>query len=148
MKVSYLIVDGDRQLRKVKRSEVHGLWQGQLSAADLGGSSLTELRLISVLRDRRLRPRRVYLLRLPLTQGRFTEENYLTLQVFAMPDCVTPLESIRHHGAGWPTDFVRQLAVVLDVPVNALRVPLGIGGPLFTAAALRVSPREALRYLR
>jgi len=29
-----------------------------------------------------------------------------------------------------------------------VNVPLGIGGPLFLAAKLRVTPREALRHLR
>jgi hypothetical protein len=40
------------------------------------------------------------------------------------------------------------LAVALDVPVAALQVPLGVGGPLFLAVALRVMPRQAIRYLR
>jgi len=41
-----------------------------------------------------------------------------------------------------------QLAVALDIPVMALNEPLGIGGPLFLAAALRVTLRQELRYLR
>ena len=51
---------------------------------------------------------------MPLTDGRFTAENYLTLQLYTMPDCVTPGEVIRHHGQGWPRDFLRQLAVLID----------------------------------
>jgi len=34
------------------------------------------------------------------------------------------------------------------VPRKDLDVPLGIGGPLLTAAALKLSPKQALRYLR
>jgi hypothetical protein len=98
--------------------------------------------------DRRLLPQRIYLLRVPLTQGRFTQENYLTLQIYTMPDCVTPQEVARHHGGGWPSDLLRQLAVAADVPLAKLQVPVRIGGPLLLAAALRVSPQEALRYLK
>jgi hypothetical protein len=72
----------------------------------------------------------------------------MTLQLFSLPDCVTPEELARHHTAGWPADFFGQLAVALDVPASALGVPLGVGGPLFLAAALRVTPRQALRYLK
>ena len=85
---------------------------------------------------------------MPLTEGEFTEENYLTLQIFTMPECVTPREVAQHHSEGWPDDFLRQLAVVMDVPVADLGVPLVVGGPLFTAAAMRVPLHEAVRYLR
>lgn len=148
MKLRYLVVDRCQQLRRVSRAAVAGLWDGRVRAAEVGGRAGHELRLVSVVCDGRLRPRKLYLLRLPLTEGRFTEENYLTLHLFSRPDCVTPREAVDHHTEGWPTDFFPQLAVALDVPVAALAVPLGIGGPLFLAAALRVSPRQALRYLR
>jgi hypothetical protein len=65
-----------------------------------------------------------------------------------MPDCVTPREVIEHHTAGWPRDFFTQLAVALDVPRRMLDVPLGIGGPLLTAAAMRVTPKQAIKYLQ
>jgi hypothetical protein len=52
-----------------------------------------------------------------------------------------------HHSEGWPFDFFTQLAVALDVPRQQLDVPFGIGGPLLVAAALRVSPRVATRFL-
>jgi hypothetical protein len=110
--------------------------------------STSELRLISVLCDDRLLPRKIYLLRLPLIDGRFTRESYFTLRIFSMPDCVTPGEVIHHHTEGWPRNFFSQLAVALDVPRKFLEVPVGIGGPLLMAAALRVTPRQALRYLR
>ena len=147
MKLRYFVLDDAGQLRKASRAVVEGLWDGCCRADALGCSRGNELRLVSVVCDDNLVPLHIYLLRLPLTGGRFTAENYLTLQLFTMPDCVTPGEVVRHHGEGWPRDFLRQLAVVTDVPVEWLRVPLRVGGPLFTAAALRVSPRQALRYL-
>jgi hypothetical protein len=104
--------------------------------------------MVSVLCDRRLLPRKIYLLRLPLTDGWFMEANLLTLRIFSRPDCVTPNEVIEYHTAGWPGNLFRQLAVALDVPVCDLDVPLGVGGPLFMAAKLRVSLQQALRYLR
>jgi hypothetical protein len=148
MKLRYFVVDASAQLRKAPRAAIEGLWKGHYRADQLGCSAANELRLVSVLCDRDLLPRKIYLLRLPLSDGWFTEATLLTLRIFSRPDCVTPREVIAHHTAGWPADFFRQLAVGLDVPVSSLSVPLGIGGPLFTAAKLRVTLREALRYLK
>jgi hypothetical protein len=148
MKLRYFAVDASGQLRKVTKAAIEGLWRGHYRADQLGCDAGTELRLVSVLCDGNLLPKKIYLLRLPLSDGWFTEANLLTLRIFSRPDCVTPREVIAHHTAGWPADFFRQLAVVLDVPVAGLAVPLGIGGPLFTAAKLRVTLREAVRYLR
>src|SRR5207249_3816139 len=148
MKVRYLFVDQHAQLVRVRRSLVEALWRGEAGATELGCLDLCELRLVSVLCDDRLLPKKIFLLRLPLSEGAFTKENYLTLRIFTMPDCVTPREVIQHHTEGWPVDFFRQLAVVLDVPRAFLDVPLGIGGPLLMAAALKVTPKQALRYLR
>jgi hypothetical protein len=148
MKLRYFVVDARGQLRKVSNAAVKDLWQGRLTAAGLGCISRSELRLVSVVCDARLLPKKVYVLRLPLTNGAFTVESRLTLHLFSRPDCVTPAELAQHHTAGWPHDFFRQLAVALDVARTCLEVPLGVGGPLFLAAALRVTPREAVRYLR
>jgi hypothetical protein len=148
MKLRYLFVDRFGQLVKVRRSQVENLWRGDLQAQDIGSVGPNELRLVSVLSDDRLMPRKIFLLRLPLSGGQFTRENYLTLQIFSRPDYVTPREVIAHHTDGWPKDFFRQLAVALDVPRKGLNVPLGIGGPLLMAAALKLSPRQALKYLR
>jgi hypothetical protein len=148
MKLRYLFVDHQGRVVKVRRAGVEALWQGELTTRDIGSDALNELRLVSVLCNNRLLPRKIYLLRLPLSQGRFTRENYLTLQIFSRRDCVTPREVIAHHTDGWPADFFCQLAVALDVPRRDLNVPLGIGGPLLTAAALKLSPTQALRYLR
>jgi hypothetical protein len=148
MKLRYFVVDDREQLQKVAQARVQGLWEGHRRAEELGSSAAHDLRLVSVVCDDDLLPTKVYVLRLPLTEGRFTEENRLTLTLFSMPDCVTPGEMLRHHTAGWPADLFQQLAVALDVPLASLHVPLGVGGPLFTAAAMRVTPQQALRYLR
>jgi hypothetical protein len=148
MRLRYFIVDARGQLRKVSQAAVLGLWEGRLRADALGCPLANEVRLVSVVCGARLLPRKCYVLRLPLSGGRFTEENYLTLRIFARPDCVTDRELFDHHTEGWPHDFFRQLAVALDVPVARLRVPLAVGGPLFLAAAMRLTPQEAVRYLR
>jgi hypothetical protein len=148
MKLRYLFVDRHGQLTIIRRRQVEALWQGQLGAEELDGPGLHELRLVSVLCDARLVPQKTFLLRLPLTGGYFTRQNYRTLRSFSMPSRVTAHEMFVHHSEGWPSDFFPQLAVALDVPKAYLDVPLGIGGPLLMAAAMRVAPREAVRYLQ
>lgn len=148
MKLRYLIVDGDGRLTLVKRRQVDALWNGLIPASILGSSSPSELRLVSVLTDSRLRPKKIYLLRVPLSNGRFRKENYLTLKIFSRVDCVTPQEVVQHHTGGWPNDFFPQLAVALDTPTRDLNVPVGIGGPLLMAAAMSVTPKQALRFLK
>lgn len=148
MKLRYFLIDEQGMLCKVRKASVLQLWEGKCKAGDLGCIDQNELRLVSVVSDSKLIPQKVYLLRLPLTDGQFTEENYLTLQIFTMPDCVTPQEVARHHGGGWPEDLLRQLAVATDVPLTQMRIPVRIGGPLLLAAALKVTPSEAMRYLK
>ncbi len=148
MRMRYFIVDARGELRKVSQAAVEGLYEGRLRADALGCPLAQELRLVSVACDDRLLPRKCYVLRLPLSGGRFTEENYLTLRIFARSDCVTDQELFDHHTDGWPCDFFHQLAVALDVPLSGLRVPLAVGGPLFLAAAMKLTPQQALRYLR
>jgi hypothetical protein len=148
MKLRYLFVDRHGQLTVIRRPEVEALWQGHLCAEDLDGPNAHELRLVSVLCNKRLVPQKIFLLRLPLTRGYFTRANYRTLRSFSMPSRVTAQEMFAHHSEGWPPDFFSQLAVALDIPKAFLHVPLGIGGPLLMAAAMRVPPRQAARYLR
>ena len=148
MKLRYFIVDATGQLRKITQAAVHDLWKGQRRAHALGGAGAKELKLVSVACTDDLLPQRIYLLRMPLTAGLFTLENYLCLQLLSRSDCVAPNEMIQHHTEGWPSDFFSQLAVALDVTLSNLQVPLSVGGPLFTAAAMSVTPRQALRYLR
>src|SRR5947209_11693630 len=115
MKVRYFIVDARQQLRKASQAAVQGLWEGLHGADVLGSPARQELRLNSVVCDDDLVPKKVFFLRLPLTEGRFREENYVTLQLFARPDCVTPHEVAQYHTDGWPKNFFHQLAVVLDI---------------------------------
>lgn len=148
MKLRYLIVDNDNQLRLLSREHVEAIWRGDVSAAEYGCADPTELRLVSVISDRRLVPLRIFLLRIPLTNGAFTRRNFRALRSFTMPSRVTEREAFHHHSDGWPVDFFTQLAVALDVPRAMLDVPFGIGGPLLIAAALKISPRSAARYLK
>jgi hypothetical protein len=148
MKVQYLIVDSRNQLRLIHREHVEAIWRGRARASDFGCGDPTELRLVSVVCGARMLPKRVFLLRLALTNGYFTARNFRALRSFTMPNRVTAREAFHHHSEGWPRDFFTQLAVALDVPRKMLDVPFGIGGPLLIAAALRISPRNAARYLR
>jgi hypothetical protein len=148
MKLRYFVVGPRGVLHKVSGRAIQALWDGRCRAQRLGGRFGHELRVVSVACDRKLLPRKVYLLRLPLADGLFTEASYFTLQAFMRSDCITTEEMIDHHLDGWPRDFIRQLAVALDVPRAALGVPFGVGGPLLLAAAMRTTPGEAVRYLR
>jgi hypothetical protein len=148
MKLQYLIVDNHNQLKRLRRKEMESIWRGRVPAQQFGCGDQAQLRLASVVCDDLLLPQRIYLLRLSLTNGYFTLRNYRTLRSFTMPDRVTAQEMFRHHCEGWPVDFFTQMAVALDVPRKMLDVPFGIGGPLLIAAALRISPKLAVRYLQ
>ena len=148
MRLRYLIVDSNQQIRFVRREQIEAFWRGRSRVTDLGCNDLRELRLVSVVCDRRLVPQRIYLLRIGLTDGYFTRGNYRTLRRFTLREHVTLREAFQHHSEGWPIDFFTQLAVALDVPRAMLDIPFGVGGPLLIAAALRISPKHAMRYLR
>lgn len=148
MMLRYFILDAQSQLRKVRKQAVKDLWEGNVLADTLGGDAGNELRLVSVVCDNDLLPKKLYVLRVPLMDSAFTEESRITLHLFSRPDCVSPAECAEHHMEGWPSNFFRQMAIALDVPLGAMQVPVGVGGPLFVAAALRVTPQEAVRYLQ
>jgi hypothetical protein len=149
MTLRYLVAHSHGRLYLARRAWVEALWRGERRVhVPGGGPPASELRLISVLCNKRLLPQKIYLLRLPLTDGRFTSANRRALRSFSMPSRVTASEMFQHHSEGWPRDFFAQMAVALDVPRSFLEVPLGIGGPLLMAAALRLPPRQAARYLR
>jgi len=148
MTLRYLIANPHGRLFLARRTWVEALRRGKRRVRAPGGGSASELRLVSVLCCERLLPQKIYLLRLPLTGGRFTRASRRALRSFSMPSHVTAREVFHHHSDGWPRDFFAQLAVALDVPRSFLDVPLGIGGPLLMAAALRLPPRQAARYLR
>ena len=148
MKLRYLYVDQFHQLRKIRKSTIQALWDGEIGTETIANAEDQELRIATILCNNRLHPRKIYLMRLPLMDGQFTVESYLTLQLFSQPEHVTAKEAFDHHTTGWPDNFFHQLAVAIDVPCHALEVPVGIGGPLFLAAALRITPQQAVRYLR
>src|SRR4051794_15722231 len=90
MKLRYLIVDHQGRLVLAQKALVEALWEGVVPADMLGSENPSELRLVSVLcAPKPLLPRKIYLLRLPLTDGEFRRENYLTLRIFSRLDCVT-----------------------------------------------------------
>jgi hypothetical protein len=148
MKMRYFFVDSGGQLRKASQAAVRALWNRERRATELGCPDPDELRLISVACDGDLLPRKVYLLRLPLAQGWFSLESELRLQMHAQADLFPPEEAVRHHLEGWPRDLGVQLAVALDVPQSHLAGVMAVGGPLFEAAARRLTPAQALRFLR
>jgi hypothetical protein len=145
MKLRFFVLDPQGRLCRVSQSVIKRLCRGHADSVALGCPGARELRLVSAICDDELQPQKLFLVRLPLTQGRFTYENYLVLQAWSRPDCVTAAEAFGHHTEGWPADFFPQIAVALDVPVTALNVPLGIGGPLWSLArdvGLRPLPRH------
>jgi hypothetical protein len=148
MKLRYLIIDKNNQLRFIHRQEVEAVFRGDAHVAELGCGHLSELRLVSVVYGPRLLPQRIYLMRMMLTNGYFTRRNYRTLRSFTLREHVTLREAFQHHSEGWPCDFFVQLAIALDVTRGMLDVPFGVGGPLMIAAALKISPNSALRYLQ
>ena len=147
MTLRFFGLDRRGRLRKARPRHVAALLGGRLSAAVLGCPRVSPLGLVTAVCDGRLRPRAVYLLRVPLTGGRFTAADELAVRALASPDCVTPHEAAAHHGAGWPADLVRQLAVALDVPVAGLGVPFAAGGPALVSVVDRVPLRHAARRL-
>ena len=148
MKLRYFAADRRGRLRKVRPRLLDALLNGRLSAEAVGCRGVRELQLVTTVCDSRLLPRSVYLLRVPLTGGRFTAADEVTLRAFASPECVTPHEAAVYHGHGWPRTLVRQLAVALDVPVAGLAVPFGAGGPVLASVAGRVPLRQAARGFR
>ncbi len=142
MKLRYLVLDGSGQLRKARRAAVRAFLDGQLGAEHFWSGDGRELKLVTVVCDDALLPRHVYLLRVRLSDGRFTAADRLVLRAFACPDCVTPAEAVRHHLNGWPADLIHQLAVVLDVPAAGLDEALDVGGPVLEAAVTGLPPRR------
>ncbi|HEX4611685.1 MAG TPA: hypothetical protein VH092_26045 [Urbifossiella sp.] len=143
MKLRFFVVDDCGQLRKARQTAIRSLLAGRVGAEVFQTGDTRELKLVSVVCDDALLPRRISLLRMPLTDGRFTDGDELVLRAFARPDCVTPDEAVRHHLTGWPRDLIRQMAVALDVPAAGLDALLDVGGPVLAAAVSGLSLRRA-----
>jgi hypothetical protein len=144
MKLRYFVLDGSGQLHKARQAAVRRLLADEIDAGAFNTGDTHELKLVTVVCDAVLLPRRVFLLRVPLTGGRFTAPDKLALRAFACPECVTPGEAVRHQLTGWPRDLLRQLAVALDVPVAGLDERLDIGGPVLMAAVTGLPIRRTL----
>ncbi|MBN9521004.1 hypothetical protein J0H58_21195 [bacterium] len=142
MKYRYLVLDGSGQLRKARQAAIRAFLDGQLGAEHFRASDGRELKLVTVVCDDALLPRQVYLLRLPLSDGRYTSADRLVLRAFACPECVTPGEAVRHHLNGWPGDLIRQLAVAMDVPAAGLDKLLDVGGPVLESAVTGLPARR------
>src|SRR5262245_45506046 len=98
MKIRYLIVDAQQQLSFIARDQVEAVCRGNLHVSELGCGDLSEMRIISVVSDpERLLPKRIYLMRMSLTDGYFTRRNYRTLRSFTMREHVTLREAFHHH---------------------------------------------------
>lgn len=148
MKLRYFVLDDSGQLRKAPQAAVRAFLDGQLGAEHFRAGDGRELRLVTAVCDDALLPRHVYLLRVPLTTGRFTSDDRVVLKAFACPDCVTPGEAVRHHLNGWPADLIRQLAVAMDVPAAGLDAILDVGGPVLESAVTGLPVRRTLDRLR
>ena len=148
MKLRFFALDREGQLRKARPRLVENLLAGRASATALGCPGVRDLHLITAVCDDDLVPTAVYLLRAPLTDGRFTDADGLVLRALASPDCVPRHEAAAHHAAGWPHDLVRQLAVALDVPVVWMGVPFDAGGRALVSVLEGVPIRQAVRRLR
>ena len=148
MKLRYFALDGSAQLRKAPGAAVRAFLDGQLGAAHFRTGSDRELGLVTAVCGDDLVPRQMYLLRVPLTGGRFTPADRLVLSAFARPECVTPAEAVAHHNCGWPRDLVRQLAVALDVPAAGLDDILDVGGPVLVSAVTGLPVRRVVDRLR
>ena len=105
MNMKYLLVDGNNHLKLIHREHVEAIWRGRVHVGHFGCADPTELRLVSVMCDKRILPQRIFLLRMALTAGYFTPRNFRALRSFAMPSQVTVREMFQHHSEGWPTDF-------------------------------------------
>ncbi len=58
MKLRYMVLDGRGQLALTPKADIEGLWHGRTTAHDLGARSSNEIRLVSVLCDNRLVPKK------------------------------------------------------------------------------------------
>ena len=142
----YFVADRRDQLLRVPTEPVEALWEGRGGAAALGVDCGESLRLISVLIDEDLNPVVIFFIRLDLDSDEITAESRLEAY-----EAVTAKGPRYSHPAaqkqfvGWPTDWPRQLAVALDVPVFALN-KIALGGPLLMSDLWGVPVEKVVEY--
>jgi hypothetical protein len=154
MKLRFFYLDEGDRLHKVAQRHMEAAWWDERPWDDSAGTKL--LRIITVICDDKLRPLSCFVMRLSVQGGRLTEESRCEAitafqsgmgNILSGAPMPTELPLIDEQLEGWPeTDTLfQQLAVALDVPIR-LVPPLRFGGPLVTAAQLRVSIQQALAY--
>ena len=131
MKLRCCRVDAGGRLWQVPVEFVRRVWQGRTSAPG-DWDSASELRVLTMVCDRGLRPRLTYFLRLRLEHGWATDatraEAVEAIEAGNVPDYSHP--AVQRQLEGWPGELPSKLAVVLDVPAREVRANIGIGGPL------------------
>ena len=153
MKVRFFCLDEDDRLQKVAQRHVEKAWWDERPWDDSTGRGL--VRLVTVVLDGDHRLRGCFLLRLTLKDGRLTHQVRREILATAQSGMEhlgkrskpTGHPLIEKQMEGWPATLKRQLAVALDVPIGQLPTP-GFGGPLVTAARLRISVKRALDYFQ
>lgn len=153
MKVRFFCLDKDDRLQKVAQRHVEKAWWDERPWDDSTGRRL--VRLVTIVLDGDHRPRGCFLLRLTLKEGRLTHEIRREILAAAQRGIEhlgkrskpTGNPQIEKQMEGWPATLKRQLAVALDVPIGQLPKPR-FGGPLVTAAQLRISVKRALVYFQ
>jgi len=151
MKVRFFCLDNDNRLQKIAQRHVEKAWWDERPWDGSTGRGL--VRLVTVVLDGDHRLRGCFLLRLTLKDGRLTHEvrreilaaGQSGMEYFRKRSKPTGYPRIEKQMEGWPATLKRQLAVALDVLIRQLPAPR-FGGPLVTAAQLRISLKRALVY--
>ncbi len=146
MEIRYLVADADDQLQLVANEQIEALWADELPTwelhLDLGG----ELRLITVVRDEDMNPKICFFARIELHGGRLEPESRRrACRLLGRRMHVSQSPEMRRHFAGWPSDWVTQLAVALDAPPESI-ARVGLGGPLLMSTVWGVSMNKVLEY--
>jgi len=146
MEVCYYVADAGDQLQRVPNQHIEALWEDQLPTWELNLDLGEELRLISVVRDEDLNPKICFFARIDLRGGRLephSRSRACRLLGKRMPMAEHP--DLRHHFAGWPADWLPQLAVALDTPPAAIN-RIGLGGPLLMSTVWGISMNKVMEY--
>lgn len=146
MEIRYLVADADERLQLVPNEHIEALWADQLPAWDLHLDLGTELRLITVVRDEDWNPKICFFARIDLRGGRLVPESRRrACKLLGRRLHASQHPEMRRHFAGWPADWVSQLAVALDAPPEQI-TRVGLGGPLLMSTVWGVSMHKVLEY--
>lgn len=147
MKLRYFVVDEANDLHRIRRSAVEAVWSDARPVASLGLRLADDLRVVTVVCDPDLHPRICFFLRVDLEDGRITDDSRLraheAVEVSNRGELDHP--AVAHQLGRWPSDWRRQLAVALDVPVAEVN-NIGIGGLLPLADVLGIPMPRLMGY--